>query len=112
MVPLTVEEMWESAASNVDQLIENGGDHGLSLHFEVHAALGTESEHFFEQEAGRCLEDLVNRAEDKSSVAFALMLRQQDLILNVEMRDIVVKVDVFGNEEGRDHVAVDSCAKR
>ena len=44
-------------------------------------------------------------------MAFFVMFSHQNLVLDVEVADIVVKIDIFADKEGSDYRIFDSCAE-
>ena len=92
---------------HVDQLVKDGRDHRLVIYLEVQASVGTQSHELLKDEAGGSLEDGVDDGEDQAGVSLALMLIEQDGILDVEVRLVVLQVDILGQEEGTDDIVVD-----
>ena len=107
MVPFTVQEVRETARTHVDQLVEDGWDNGLVMDLKVNASVGTESHELLKDETGGSFEDGVDYREDQTSVSLAFMLIKQNGILDVEMRLVVLQVDILGQEESTHHIVVD-----
>jgi hypothetical protein len=107
VVPFAVQEVGETARTHVDQLVEDGWDHGLVMDLKVQAGVGTESHELLKDETGGSLEDGVDDGEDQAGVSLALVLIEQDGILDVEVRLVVLEVDILGQEEGTDDIVVD-----
>lgn len=99
MIPLSIKEVGESSRSNMNKLVEDTWNNGLSVDFEVHACLLCQSEKLFKHKSGRFLKDWVNTRVNQSRVTLSILLSNQDLILDVEMRDVILKVDIFGNDK-------------
>jgi len=99
MIPLSIKEVRESSRSNMNKLVEDCWDNGLSVDLEVHACLLCQSEKLLKHKSSRFLKDWVNTRVNQSSVTFSILLSNQDLILDMEMRNVVLKVDVFRNDK-------------
>lgn len=91
--------------------MENSWDHGHPLNFKIQAGFAAQSEHFLKEEPSALLEDWVDDGVHESGVAFALVLSEQDLILDVEVGNVVVEVHILADHEGSDHSLVDTSAE-
>jgi len=78
----------------VHEFVENLRDDRAVVHLEEEASLAGKTEHFFKEETRGFFENRVDEGVDQAGVAFALVLAHQDLVLNVEVAHVVLKVDV------------------
>lgn len=99
MVPLSIKEMRESSCSDVNKFVENCWDDGFSVYFKVKASLLGESEELLQHKSGGLLKDWIYAGMDESSMTLSILLGDQNLVLYVEVRDVVFKVDIFGDYE-------------
>jgi hypothetical protein len=99
--------MRESSASDMDKFMEDSWNDGLSINFEIHASLLSQSQQFFQHKSSRFFKNWVDTGMDQSGVALSILLSNQDLILNVEMRNVVFQVYVFGDHKSTDAIITD-----
>ena len=111
MIPFSIEEVRESSTSNVHKIMENCWNDGLSAHFEVKACLLCQSEKLLEYNSCRSFKDRVNARVNKSSMALSILLSYQNLVLYMEVRCIILKVDIFGYNKCSDYLIVYLCYK-
>jgi len=103
--------MWESSASDMNQLMENGWNNCLSVHLKVEASLLSQSQELFQHESSRFFEDGVHTRMDQSGVTFAILFSDQNLILHMEMRDVVLKINIFGDDKHSNDLIKNFCHK-
>jgi hypothetical protein len=104
MVPFAVEEVREASATDVNEFVEDCGNHSAVVNLEVKASVCTETHELFQDEASASLENGVYYTENETGVGFALMLTKQYGVLDVEMTLVVVKVDILGKQEGPNYL--------
>ena len=102
MVPFSVEEMWESSASNMNEFMEDSWNDGLSINLKVKACLLSQSKKLLEHESSRLFKDWVDARVKETGMTLSVLLGDQDLVLDMEVRDVVLQVDVFGDDEDTD----------
>ena len=107
MIPLAVEEVGEASGADVDELVEDRRDYRLIMDLKVHARVTTQTQQLLQNEPGGSLEYGINDGEYQLSVSLAFMLIQQDSVLYVEVRLVVLEVHVLGQEESADDIFVD-----
>ena len=95
VVPLAVKEVGESPGADVDKLMENCWNDSLGVDLKVKACLLGQPQELLQHEAGGLLEDWVDARVDESRVGLAILLSNQDLVLYMEVRDVVLEVDIF-----------------
>lgn len=76
MIPLAVEEVREASGADVDELVEDRGDHCLVMDLKVHARVTTQTHQLLQYEPGGSLEYGINDGEYQPSVRLAFVFIQ------------------------------------
>jgi len=77
------------------EIMENRWDDGLVLDLKVETSLLSQTKKLLKNRPGSSLEDRVNTGVDHSCMALSVLLSNQNLVLNVEVRDVVFEVDIL-----------------
>lgn len=99
VIPFSIQEVWESSASHVNEIVENWRNDCLIVDLKVHACLLSQPQQLFQDDSCRFFKDWVDTRVNQASVALAVLLGNQDLILDVEVRNVVLKVDILRKYE-------------
>lgn len=77
------------------QLMEDSWDDSLSVDLEVEASLLSQSQELLKHKASGLFEDRIDAGVQEAGVRLAVLLGDQDLVLDVKVRNIVLQVDVL-----------------
>ena len=85
MIPFSLQEMRESPRSDMHQVVEDGRNDRLRLYLKVEACFLRQSQHLFENESCRFLENRIDTRVDETRVALSFLLGYENMILDVEV---------------------------
>jgi len=87
--------------------MEDRWDDGLCIDLEVHAGLLSKSQELFQHEPGRFFEDRVDTRVNESGVALSILFSNQDLVLNMEVRDVELQIHILRDDKATDDIILD-----
>lgn len=96
-VPFFFEEVRKYSHPEWSKLMKNIRKQGSVMDFEVKTGLIGKPKNLFENESNIFDEERINKGVNNFSVLVSGMLVEDNVILNKEMRDVVIQVDCFRN---------------
>lgn len=106
MIPLLVKEMRESSASHMNKFMEYLRNDCSVMDLKVQASVSREPKELFEDIPCAFFKNGVHYWEDESSVGLPLVFVEQDRVLDVEMRLVVLKIHLLGKYKGSHHLII------
>jgi hypothetical protein len=73
----------------MNKVVENGWNDSAIVNFKVQACLLRESQQLFQNGSGSSLKNGINTRVNQPGVTFSILFSNQNLILNMEMRNII-----------------------
>lgn len=94
-VPFLLQKMRKNPHSQWSELLEYIGKKCSVMNLEVEASLASQSHDFSENKPYIFDKERIDKGVDNFSMLIPWMFLQNDVILNKEMRNVIIKIDCF-----------------